>query len=183
METSGTFQPNQFGLHVWFAFTGITAPKNKRAVNAVIKQTNEDLLWQWHTKYLPKHFTRAAYREYGYMPRQGEPGYPFLDSKGRKIGFKKSYTGRKLAKYGHTNPFVYTGRTMAMALNRANANVNPKKLSSNQASISFPIGWADKTAHLGKYAAAEMTRVSPVEVHELAEWYLMRLADNLAMVK
>ena len=127
MGVSGNFQPNEFGLHVWFAFTGITAPKNKRAINAVIKQTNEDLLWQWHTKYLPKHFTRAAYREYGYMPRQGEPGYPFLDSKGRKIGFKKSYTGRKLAKYGHTNPFVYTGRTMAMALNRANANVNPKK--------------------------------------------------------
>lgn len=183
MGMNAQFQPNQFGLHVWIAFSGITAPKNKRAINNVVKKTNEDLLWKWHSQYLPKHFTRAAYKEYGYMPRQGEPGYPFLDKKGRKIGFKKSYTGRKLAAKGHTNPFVWSGATMAAALNRANANVNPKKLSYAQASISFPIGWVDKSRNLGRYAADELTRVSPGEVQELAEWYLMRLADNIALVQ
>ena len=180
---NASFQPNQFGLHVWLAFTGITAPKNKRALNAVIKKTNEDLLWHWHTKYLPKHFTRAAYREYGYMPRQGEPGYPFVDKKGRKIGFKKSYTGKKLREKGHTNPYVYSGQMMATALSRSSANVNPKKLSVNQASISFPIGWADKSRNIGRFAADELTRISPAEIPELAEWYLTRLADNLALVK
>jgi len=58
-------------------------------------------IW-WHNECRPKHFTREAYQLYQYTPRQGESGT------GTKI-FKKSYTGRKLKKFGHTNPLVYTG--------------------------------------------------------------------------
>ena len=58
-------------------------------------------LW-WHKECRPKHFTREAYQLYQYTPRQGE-----ANTKTRI--FKKSYTGRKLIKFGHTNPMVYTG--------------------------------------------------------------------------
>lgn len=56
----------------------------------------------WHKECRPKHFTREGYQLYQYTPRQGEA------NTGTKI-FKKSYTGRKLKKFGHTNPMVYTG--------------------------------------------------------------------------
>jgi hypothetical protein len=58
-------------------------------------------IW-WHRECRPKHFTRAAYALYQYTPRMGESGT------GTRI-FKNSYTGRKLKKFGHTNPMVYTG--------------------------------------------------------------------------
>lgn len=56
----------------------------------------------WHTECRPKHFTRKAYQIYGYTPRMGEGGTA------TKI-FKRSYTGRKLKKFGHTNPMVWSG--------------------------------------------------------------------------
>lgn len=55
----------------------------------------------WHKEMRPKHFTKRGAREYGYVPRYGEPG------SGRR--FRGSYTGRKLRRFGHTNPLVFTG--------------------------------------------------------------------------
>lgn len=57
----------------------------------------------WHGMIRPKHFTPAGASEYGYPPRQGQAGA--LD----RQGFKRSYTGQKLKKFGHTRPNVYTG--------------------------------------------------------------------------
>ena len=57
----------------------------------------------WHRHALPQHFTKAGARKYGYAPRAGESGNT------RRGGFRKSYTGRKLARMGHTRPLVYSG--------------------------------------------------------------------------
>ncbi len=45
----------------------------------------------WHTKILPKHFTREGAREYGYKPRS------------------KNYMIRKARKFGHQEPLVWSG--------------------------------------------------------------------------
>jgi hypothetical protein len=60
----------------------------------------------WHEQFRPKHFTHAGAREYGYLPRKGE--------RGNEEGFRRSYTGRKLHKFGHTYPLVYTGESMRL---------------------------------------------------------------------
>jgi hypothetical protein len=67
----------------------------------------------WHRVMRPRHFTRRAYREYGYEKRQGERG-----AQGSQ-GFRRSYTGRKLSRYGHTDPNVLTGTTRDMTLRRS----------------------------------------------------------------
>jgi hypothetical protein len=59
----------------------------------------------WDQTFREKHFTSAGATEYGYTPREGERGNP--SSK----GFRRSYTGRKLRKFGHTRPLEYTGES------------------------------------------------------------------------
>jgi hypothetical protein len=56
-----------------------------------------------------KHFTQRGATEYGYEPREGQPGRPHPE------GFQRSYTGRKLRKEGHTYPLVYSGRSRLLA--------------------------------------------------------------------
>ncbi len=59
----------------------------------------------WFQECRPKHFTREAYRLYGYTPRVGEGGAAV-----QKM-WKGTYTARKLKKWGHTDPLVYGGFT------------------------------------------------------------------------
>ncbi len=62
----------------------------------------------WHKRLRPKKFTARGAREYGYGDRKGTGSNP------DPHGFKKSYTGRKLRKFGHTLPLVLTGHSMAL---------------------------------------------------------------------
>ncbi len=57
----------------------------------------------WFDFILPGHFKNSASKRYNYQPRKGEAGN---SSPG---GFRRSYTGKKLARYGHTKPLVLTG--------------------------------------------------------------------------
>jgi hypothetical protein len=62
----------------------------------------------FHKHFTDIHFLNSATTRYGYRLRQGERGT------GTKF-FKKSYTGRKLAKWGHTRPLEWSGVTRARA--------------------------------------------------------------------
>lgn len=62
----------------------------------------------WHKHMRPKHFTKQGAAEYGYLKRKGE------GQEGTKF-YHRSYTGRKLRKFGHTNPMVYTGESLQMS--------------------------------------------------------------------
>jgi len=50
----------------------------------------------WHHRFLPRHFTTAAARRYGYKPRGA------------------SYSRYKAKRFGHRNPLVFTGDLKAM---------------------------------------------------------------------
>lgn len=65
----------------------------------------------WHREFLPEHFKNSAMSRYpdAYRPRKGERGNP------HPRGFEKSYTGRKLRRFGHTRPLVYTGESRRLA--------------------------------------------------------------------
>lgn len=60
----------------------------------------------WHEFMRPKHFTHSGAALYGYSKRVGQ-------GDGRR--FSTSYTGRKLRKFGHTLPLVYTGRSRTLS--------------------------------------------------------------------
>jgi hypothetical protein len=81
----------------------------KRHLGRIRKAVLTAMAEYWHRNLRRKHFSAAGAREYGYLKRKGEE-LP----RGTKA-FRRSYTGRKLAKYGHTRPLVYTGVSLALS--------------------------------------------------------------------
>lgn len=82
-------------------YTGF--PPKKRDYNNAVKQTLAATAKNWHQQYYEKHFTAAGAAEYGYTKRKGE-AMPRGSSK-----FRSSYTGKKLKRFGHTDPLKFTG--------------------------------------------------------------------------
>lgn len=78
----------------------------KRELRRILKIAYARIGAKWHTEMRPLHFTNRATGRYGYDPRKGESGG------GRQ--FKGSYTARKLKKFGHTKPLVWTGRSQLL---------------------------------------------------------------------
>jgi len=84
---------------------GATPGILKRELNKLKKVAFAAAGIHWHQEIRPKHFTSAGAGEYGYAARKGERG------NAGGYGFKRSYTGRKLTAYGHTDPLVLTGES------------------------------------------------------------------------
>lgn len=65
----------------------------------------------WHRLYMAEHFKNSAMTRYPgvYKPRKGERGNE------HPKGFKYSYTGRKLRRFGHTLPLVFSGQSRRLA--------------------------------------------------------------------
>jgi len=96
-------------LHLKAKYVGATPGYSLRKLNPWKKAAYAATGVDWHRTALPKHFTRAGAREYDYSPRKGEPGNRY------RKGFKRSYTGQKLAQFGHTLPLVYSGESRALS--------------------------------------------------------------------
>jgi hypothetical protein len=62
-----------------------------RELNNINREAARLMGEYWHSRFFPKHFTHRGATEYGYAPRN------------------QHYLARKLKKYGHTYPLVYTG--------------------------------------------------------------------------
>lgn len=91
-------------IHFQTKYTGAVpgVGLKRRELNVIMKRAWYYIGVYWHRFFRPKHFTQAGAREYGYKPRRGQRGSGFGL-------FKESYTGRKLKKWGHTNPLVWKG--------------------------------------------------------------------------
>lgn len=93
--------------------------KTPRALRKASTQARRDAFRavgeHWHEKFRPVHFTHRGARKYGYKPRQGQrtAGEPPTTTSSRRR-FASSYTGRKLRKWGHTRPLVYSGESEAL---------------------------------------------------------------------
>lgn len=130
---------------VWRAGPGVTA----RTLNAMMADGFGASLRMWHQRFRHKHFTHAGASEYGYLPRKGEGGI------GRWRG---SYTERKLRKFGHTYPLVYSGTTRRLsAITRITTSGKGGKASYNLPTLNLrPRGGRINMR-------AEFQRISPRE--------------------
>lgn len=88
------------------------AQYGRKALRSALRDSLRVAGLYWRRIYLPIHFTRAAYRRYGYTPRLGDPG--------RGRAFKGSYQWKKLNQFKNedgkpskptTRPLVYTGES------------------------------------------------------------------------
>ena len=89
--------------------TGTVPGVSKRKMQAHTRAMWVTLGIHWHRKLRPKHFMRAHQREYGIWERSGE-----TQTRRRQGNWKRTYTGQKLRKYGHTKPLVKTGTGMRL---------------------------------------------------------------------
>lgn len=141
--------------------TGPTPKLVQRELNNINREAARTMGQVWSTRFREHHFTNAASAEYGYTPRQGEAGRP-----GRR-GFKRSYTGRKLAKFGHTRPLEKTGDSRALTRNPrivATATRSEAKVRVIMNSPGFNRRYAGSPIDMRK----ELTTVTEREGQELA---------------
>lgn len=88
------------GFEITYSGVAKISPRTwKRVKRAAYRGVAE----YWYANIRPKKFTHEGAREYGFTPRSGEEA----GIKGR--AFWRSYTGRKLKKFGHTLPNVWKG--------------------------------------------------------------------------
>jgi len=85
--------------------TGWMADISRRKFNACLREAFRAIGVYWWKHFRSKHFTARGAAEYDYQPRKGEGGN--VDEK----DFRRSYTGRKLRRFGHTRPLVWTGKS------------------------------------------------------------------------
>jgi len=123
---------------------------------------------RWHQTMRPQHFTRAGARKYGYLPRAGERG-------NERRNFRSSYTGRKLRRFGHTNPLVYTGLSMALTRPRdVRATAKGVRVVMNSP------GFNRRNPRSRINMREELTRVTEEEANLLARLMEERLVQMLA---
>lgn len=139
--------------------TGAVPGVLKRELNRLLKQAWETLGIYWHANFREKHFTHAGATEYQYDKRQGEDR-----SQGGK-GFFRTYTGRKLRRFGHTLPLVWSGASRTRSRIRdVRATRAGVRVVINAPTLNFRKG----RLATGKTMREEMTTVSAKERRDLA---------------
>ena len=141
-------------------YRGAVPSIQRRHWRAILRAAYYHLGVFWHRELRKKHFTHRGAREYHYRKRQGEPGGP------RPRGKRKSYTARKLAKFGHTYPLVYTGASMrASRIREVRATYKGARVILH-------------TPTLSRVPGAEMRRISRREMTQM-----QRLFDRFVDAK
>ncbi len=124
----------------------------------------------WHKHFRPKHFTKEGAREYGYLPRKGEPGNP------HPKGFWASYTGRKLREQKHKLPLVWSGQSRALsAMGRVRATSKGVKVTMPARALNF------KHPKSKIKMAEELRTVSAGELRELERRWMRKLEANVKL--
>lgn len=150
--------------------TGASKLKDS-VVNEIIRESLRDVGEYWHEHMLPKHFTKAGAREYGYTPRRGEPG------SGR--AFKGSYTAHKLKKKGHALPLVYSGETRQRLLSTKSIEARTVRRGA-RAHVTIRLNAPQLNQNSSKVKKhEEIRKVSHGELNTLANYLVSRIEMRL----
>jgi len=154
--------------------TGATPDIAKRAFNNIKKRAYKSVGLFWHASGMKsEHFTDRGRRKHKYTPRKGERLARSSQA------FKKSYSGRKLKKYGHLLPLVYSGVSRALALSGRRVTATSKGM---RAIVSAP-GLNRKHPNSKVDMRDEVTRVTPEEERTLVKLMDDRITRGFSRVK
>lgn len=112
---------------------------------------------EWHARFMPRHFEESAYERYGYYQRKG------MGLTADSRAFRRSYAGRKIRRFYHNKPLVFTGETFALA------RLLKLRVTSKQARVILPPGLNRKHPKSRISMRDEVTRLLPDEARELLE--------------
>lgn len=141
-----------------------------KIIQEAIAKALEEVGAYWHSTFLPLHFTYEANRKYvagniasthpipfaGYMLRAG-------DVREGHSGWKRTYTARKLRKFGHKRPLAYTGEAQKQALGGRRIHTTVQKgMNSGTvlAKVVYSVGMADMGADVQREAVPNSWRRS-----------------------
>lgn len=119
------------------------------------RQAFQAIAEQHHRENTPRRFTKEHAIEAGYQKRAGEQ-LAF----GTKA-FWNSYTGRKLRKYGHTLPLVFSGQT------RDRARMATITVTTNRGQLRYSV----QALNFNPWTRAEFVRLTQREVDALGQSY------------
>lgn len=144
--------------------TGAAPKLLRRAWNDIHRDAAKFAGIYWHTHFRPLHFKNLATRRYGYQFRQGE------NMQGAK-GFRRTYTGQKLRKFGHTRPLVFTGTSERLTeIEDVRATATGGQFGSAKATVVMHA----RALNFRPYAHSpdmrkELTTVIPEELEEIGQ--------------
>lgn len=126
----------------------------------------------WHKKFRPKHFTRAGAREYSYSPRAGD-----ALARGSKR-FRRSYTGQKLRRFGHTLPLVFSGASRDLTrLRDVRATGKGVRIVMRAPTLNFSRKGATKSMR------DELTEISAREAKALTKRLARSIERGMAAIR
>jgi len=140
----------------------------KRVFNGFLKAAYAFCGAMWHKEMLPKHFTQSGAREYGYLPRKGEPGNP------HRKGFWASYTGRKLREKGHRRPLEWSGQSRRLTRIR-----DVRATSKGAKVMTHARGFNRRNPHSQINMHQELGRVSWADEKQIGWWFDNRLEHQI----
>jgi hypothetical protein len=149
---------------------GNTPRGMKRAFNAASKAAWHDTAVEFHRNYRDKRFTPAHAAEAGYMSRKGEQ-----IPRGTKA-FRQSYTGRKLRKFGHTNPLEYSGETRRKVRSASISSTSKGGKAAYAGASKFNFRHSRSKIRMSE----EFQRITAREAESLGQFYDQRLDYHLA---
>lgn len=125
------------------------AKQHREASRAAYQQIAE----QHHRENTPKRFTKEHGQAAGYRKRKGE------ELQFGTKAFWNSYTGRKLRKFGHMLPLVWSGQT------RDRARIATIQVTINRGQIRYSVN----ALNYQPWTRDEFTRLTPAEVETLGQ--------------
>ncbi len=139
---------------------GPTPGVSKRNMNKILKGVWTVGVQWWHAKIRPKHFTQAGADEYRYR----DPSI--------------KYQLRKLRKFGHERPMVFTGRGEKMAATgRITANKNRGRVIMDAPVFNFkPLGY-------DKPLREQLLRISPDDLTVLTRIMKKKFLSSVKSLK
>ncbi len=89
----------------------MTRGGEKKQIRASLKESWYEAGKFFHFNLRDNRFSKEHAKKAGYTPRKGEASAGVAAFWGNIKAFSKSYTGRKLSKFGHTRPLEFSGTT------------------------------------------------------------------------
>jgi len=127
---------------------GPVGRKMASSFRAALKESWNETGRSFAANNIPRRFTREHAKEANYSPRAGE-----TMPRNSKM-FLGSYTGRKIRKFGHSDPFVWSGETRR--------NARSARLTSTGKGVRVSLPDARKLNYNPRYAA-EFVRITARE--------------------
>lgn len=153
-------------------YRGVKPWLPKRQTNPAKKQSFLASINYWFDHFRKKHFTVAGAKEYGYQPRDGEKAGTASKH------FWRSYTGRKLKKFGHRRPLMWSGDSeLRTRTRKVSASSKWGRWTNSARKLNF------RPHPNAPNLPDELTRVSSREIVKLAKVYEKKFGQELKRIK